>query len=156
MKRSGLIFLAGLVLALAAYLGGNFIGTAKTRALLRSDTPELAWLKEEFNLSDAEFKRISDLHGTYLPLCKERCRQIDEINDQLKILLSKASTVTPEIEAKLAESAALRLKCQEAMLSHFLAVSKAMPPEQGKRYLAWIEQRTFMSEHRMSEHQHEH
>src|ERR1039458_7466301 len=37
---------------------------------------------------------------------------------------------------KLAEVAALRAKCQANMLEHFYEVSQAMPPEQGRRYLA--------------------
>ena len=65
---------------------------------------------------------------------------------------AEAGAVTPEVEKKLAEAASLRLECQTAMLNHFLAVSKAMPAEQGKRYLSWIEQRTFMPEHKMSGH----
>jgi len=154
MRKSGLILLLGLAFALAAYCGGYFASTAKPRALLHSDAPELAWLKEEFNLSDAEFKRISDLHDSYLPGCAERCQRIDAKNKELKALLAQNGTLTPEVERKMAEAAALRLECEKAMLTHFLAVSKAMPPEQGKRYLGWIEEQTFMPEHRMAGHHH--
>jgi hypothetical protein len=154
MRKPSLILLAGLGLALAAYLGGYFIGTLKQRALLHTETPELAWLKAEFNLSDAEFKRISDLHEAYLPGCAERCQRIDQANSELKGLLAQVDSVTPEVEKKLAAAAALRLECQKAMLNHFLAVSEAMPEAQGKRYLAWIEQQTFLPEHRMAGHHH--
>jgi len=154
MKKTGVILLVGLALALAAYFGGYFAGTAKHRALLQSDAPTLAWLKEEFNLTDAEFQRISDLHDSYLPGCGERCLRIDAKNKELKALLAEKGTMTPEIERKLAEAAALRLECEKAMLNHFLAVSKAMPPEQGRRYLAWIEEQTFLPEHRMAGHHH--
>ena len=154
MKRVWKILAAGLILAVLAYGGGYVLGTAKHRAMLRSDSPELAWLREEFNLSDAEFKRISGLHDAYLPDCAERCAKIDAKNNELRDVLAAAGAVTPEVQKKLAEAAALRLECQTAMLQHFVAVSKAMPPEQGKRYLAWIEQRTFMPEHRMAGHQH--
>ena len=30
------------------------------------------------------------------------------------------------------------------MLTHFLQVSRAMPPKQGQRYLAWVEQQTLL------------
>ena|ERR1051325_5073981 len=150
MKRSGLILLLGLVLAVAAYLGAYLAGTAKSRAMLHSDTPELAWLKAEFNLSDAEFKRITALHEAYLPGCGERCQRIDQKNAELKRLLTSATNLTPQIEQKLAEAAALRLECEKAMLKHFIAVSQAMPPEQGKRYLAWIEEKTVLSEQSMA------
>ena len=118
----------------------------------QSESPELAWLKEEFHLGDAEFKRISELHSGYLPGCMVRCGRIDAVNAQLKALLNSATNMTPEIERKLAEAATLRLECQTAMWNHFLAVSRAMPPEQGKRYLAWIEDQTFAGEHRMGGH----
>ena len=153
MKRATVILALGMLLALAAYLGGYFAGTAKHRAMLRSDSPELAWLKDEFHLSAAEFQRIVTLHDAYLPGCAERCAQIDHKNQELKQLLATASKVTPAVEQKLAEAAALRLECQKAMLKHFLAVSQAMPSAQGERYLRWIEQRTFMPEHRMAGHQ---
>jgi hypothetical protein len=152
MKRVPVILLTGLVLAALAYVGGHYAGTARHRAILESDAPELAWLKREFNLSETEFARITELHEAYLPGCAERCKGIDAKNAELRALLGAAGTVTPEVEKKLAEAAALRLECHTEMLKHFIAVSKAMPPEQGKRYLAWIEQQTFMPEHRMAEH----
>ncbi len=150
MKRAKPILWAGLLGALIAYFGGYFAGTSKHRALLRSEAPELAWLKQEFNLRDAEFQRIARLHDAYLPACAERCARIDAKNAELKALLHQTGAITPEVKQKLAEAAALRLECQTAMLSHFLDVSKAMPPEQGKRYLSWIEERTFVPEHRMA------
>jgi hypothetical protein len=36
------------------------------------------------------------------------------------------------------------------MLKHFLDVSRAMPPEQGRRYLSWILDQTLLPEHRMA------
>ena len=152
LRRAARILVIGLVLAFLAYFGGYYAGTAKHRAMLQSDTPELAWLKEEFNLGDAEFKRIAELHNAYKPGCMDRCRRIEQKNEELKELLAQATSVTPEIERKLTEAAALRVECQKAMLNHFMAVSKAMPPAQGKRYLAWIEQQTVMPEHGMVGH----
>jgi hypothetical protein len=150
MKRVATILLIGAILACLAYFGGYFAGTARHRALLHSDTPELAWLKQEFNLGEAEFARITELHEAYLPGCAARCQLIDDKNAELRELLAATGTVTPEVEKKLSEAAALRLECHTEMLKHFIAVSKAMPPEQGKRYLAWIEEQTFMPEHRMA------
>lgn len=151
MKRAALILVLGLVLGASAYCGFYFAGTATHRALLESAAPELAWLKKEFNLSDAEFARVSGLHDTYRSECARLCRQIDAKNDELKELLAGADRVTPEIEARLDEAARLRVQCQKNMLRHFLEVSRSMPPEQGKRYLAWVQEKTFMPEHRMHE-----
>jgi hypothetical protein len=66
MKRGVLILLFGLVAAAAAYGCIYFACTSSARNLQKSDKPELAWLKEEFKLSDTEFKRVSELHAAYL------------------------------------------------------------------------------------------
>jgi Spy/CpxP family protein refolding chaperone len=146
MKRPSLIALAGILVAIAAYCGFYYAGTADTRKLVASPEPELAWLKSEFHLSDAEFARISQMHEQYLAGCAERCRQIDEKNAELKRLLASTNAVTPQIQAVLADAARLRAECQRQMLEHFYAVSRTMPPEQGQRYLAWVQDRTILAD----------
>jgi hypothetical protein len=149
MKRTGLILVLGLALAGAAYCGFYFLASATGRGLMESPVPELAWLRKEFNLNDAEFKRISELHAAYRPGCEERCRRISAKTAELKLLLATTNILTPEIEKKLAEASELRLECQKAMLKHFIEVSKTMPPAQGKRYLVWVEERTFLPDYGM-------
>jgi hypothetical protein len=145
MKKGILVLVLGLVAAAAAYGCIYFACTSSARTLQESSKPELAWLKEEFNLNDAEFKRVADLHAAYLPQCAEMCRQIDAQNQHLKELLAATNQITSEIEAAIAESSQLRAECQRNMLKHFYEVSRTMPPEQGRRYLAWVQQRTFLS-----------
>ena len=149
MKRSALILILGVVVGLCAYCGFYFGGTASHRALLESQTPELAWLKKEFNLSNADFDRVFRLHDAYKVKCMEMCRRIDAKNAELEKLLAKANRLTPDIEAKLNEAAQLRVECQKNMLSHFLEVSRSMPSPQGQRYLAWVQEKTFLPEHQM-------
>lgn len=149
MRRGILILALGMVGAAVAYCCFYLMGTATPRALLRSTQPELAWLKHEFNLSDTEFARISQLHAGYLPQCKERCRRIDEFNTQLSNALATATQVTPELEKMLNERAQIRATCQAEMLKHFFEVSRTMPPEQGKRYLAWVRENTCLREQAM-------
>jgi len=146
MKRAWVILLAGLFLACAAYFCSYYAGTARSHRLEGSGTPELAWLKEEFHLTDAEFARIKQMHEGYLAGCAQRCRHIDEKNAQLRALLAASNKMTPEIEQALAESARLRTECQRQMLDHFYQVSQTMPPEQGKRYLAWVQGQTILSD----------
>ena len=144
MSRGGLILTLGIFLGAAGFVGCYFLGTAPGRGLMQEAQPELAWLKKEFNLSDAEFDRISALHDAYLPQCGERCRLIEEQNLKLKQLLAKEVSVTSEIQTLLAERAKTRALCETEMLKHFHEVSQAMPPEQGRRYLAWVEERTVL------------
>jgi uncharacterized protein YnzC (UPF0291/DUF896 family) len=142
MKKSGIILLLGLLACTAAFAGFYYFGTTACRTLAREPQPELAWLKKEFHLSDAEFARISQLHEAYLPQCRERCRVVQQQDEKLQQLLAQSATVTPEIQTLLAERAKTRADCEAEMLKHFLAVSRTMPPEEGRRYLAWVETQT--------------
>jgi hypothetical protein len=149
MKRNIIGLFLGLFLVAAAYCGFYRLAASANGDLARSKTPELAWLKREFKLSDADLARITELHEAYRPHCVEMCRRIDASNTELRELLNKTNTLTPEIEMKLAETAELRGACQKAMLRHFMEVSRTMPPQQGKRYLAWVEERTFLADYGM-------
>ncbi len=151
MKRGLLILVFGLIAAAAAYGCIYLTCTASVRNMQQGDKPELAWLKAEFNLNDAEFKRVSELHVAYLPQCAEMCRQIDAQNLRLKQLLAATNRVTSEIEAAITESSRLRSECQRQMLEHFYEVSRTMPPEQGRRYLAWVQDKTFLSDYGMKQ-----
>jgi len=146
MKRPWLILMAGIAAGLLAYSSFYYVSTARCHSLMDKPTPELAWLQAEFHLSDAEFARICQMHESYLAGCAERCRRIDEKNEELKRLLATTNSVTPEIEKTLAEAAQLRAECQTKMLQHFYEVSRTMPPEQGKRYLAWVQEQTILSD----------
>lgn len=145
MKKVVAILSIGILLSAAAFTGFYYFGTASTRALMTEPQPELAWLKQEFKLSDPEYSRILRLHEAYLPQCAQRCLRIAELNRRLQQLLSTASSLTPEIRSTLAERARLRADCEAEMLNHFIEVSRMMPPAQGQRYLEWVEHQTFMN-----------
>ncbi len=160
MKKSSLILLLGAVGCVAAFLIFYFAGTASSRELMRQPQPELAWLKKEFKLSDSEFGRISQLHAAYLPACAVRCQRIEEQNQKLRVLFSQATNMTTEIQSLLAQRATMRAECEAEMMKHFIEVSRTMPPEQGRRYLAWVEAQTFLhgqameDRHRMDQDSH--
>ena len=61
---------------------------------------------------------------------------------ELQAALDNAQGMTPEAAQKLTEVAALRAQCQANMLAHFYEVSRAMPSEQGHRYLAEMQRLT--------------
>ena len=149
MKKGVLILVLGLLAAAAAYGCIYFVCMSPARSLQQSDKPELAWLKEEFKLRDAEFKRVSELHAAYLPQCRAMCCEIDAHNMKLQTLLAGATNLTPEITAALTETARLRSECQTMMLRHFFQVSQTMPPEEGRRYLAWVKEKAFLPNYDM-------
>lgn len=144
MKRPSVILLAGAITAIAAFVLIYFAGTAGSREMLRQPNPELAWLKKEFKLKDEEFRRISELHESYLPKCAERCMLIEEQSAILRGLLATNAAVTPAVEQAMLRRAAIRAQCETEMMRHFVEVSRTMPPEQGRRYLRWVEQQTIL------------
>ena len=150
MRRGFTILALGVVGAVVAYYCLYLLGTATPRAWLRSQQPELAWLKHEFKLNDSEFARISQFHEGYLPQCKERCRSIEGLNNKLRKAIGATTQLTPEIEKLLADRARMRADCQAEMLKHFFEVSRTMPAEQGKRYLAWVQAQTCLHEQTMN------
>jgi hypothetical protein len=150
MRRGAIILALGFVGAVVGYYCLYLLGTATPRAWLHSRQPELAWLKHEFSLSASEFARVSQLHVGYLPQCKERCRRIEELNNKLMKAIAATTQMTSEIEKLLAERARMRAECQAEMLKHFFEVSRTMPPDQGKRYLAWVQEQTCIHERMMN------
>ncbi len=67
MKRGILILTFGLLAAAIGYCCVYRASTSSARNLQKSERPELAWLKQEFKLSESEFQRVSELHAGYLP-----------------------------------------------------------------------------------------
>jgi hypothetical protein len=144
MKRSWLILLGGLVAGLVAYTCIYLHATVAQRSIKQSSRPELAWLKNEYHLTDAQFGEIVKLHDAYHPKCAEMCRRVEDQNAKIQQFLAATNTVTPEIKQALAQAAQLRTECHAAMLQHFYEVSRQMPPDQGKRYLAWVQSETLL------------
>lgn len=144
MKRGLVILLLGIAVAIGGFCAFYMSAVHRQKAALHGNAPELAWLKDEFELSDAEWQRVAQLHDGYLPKCAEMCERINKKNAELKQLLGSAEAMTPGIEAKLREANELRVECHRNMLAHFFEVSRAMPPAQGKRYLQWMHDRTIL------------
>jgi Spy/CpxP family protein refolding chaperone len=144
MKRAGFIIIVGLTVAFAGYACVYLLCTGKQHSIEKKDGASLAWLQTEYHLTDAQFARVRKLHDAYQPKCMAMCRQIDAKNAELQTLLAATNGITPEIKEALAESAQLRVECEQAMLAHFYEVAQVMPPEQGRRYLAWVQSATMM------------
>jgi hypothetical protein len=140
MNRSLVILLGTLVLGAALFGGSYFAGQRACRMTRPAD--DLAWLRAEFHLNATEMARIQKLHEGYLPKCAEMCAQIAAKKAELETALTGTTNVNPAAQEKLAEVAALRAECQSQMLQHFIEVSRTMPPEEGRRYLAEMQRLT--------------
>jgi hypothetical protein len=142
MNRSLIILLGALALGAAVFAGSYFTAQRATVMCCVKPADDLNWLRTEFHLSDAEMAHIRELHEGYLPKCGEMCAKIAAKKRELDSVLGNGTNLTAEAQTKLNEVAALRAQCQAQMLQHFISVSQAMPPEQGKRYLAEMKRLT--------------
>ncbi|MCS7089361.1 MAG: periplasmic heavy metal sensor [Verrucomicrobiota bacterium] len=120
---------------------GLFLGTSQLVARWSADylghpQDELEWLRREFQLSPSQLEQIRRLHEGYLPVCRAWCTQIGAARDALEAELAEQGRFTVRAAELVRELARLRAECQTAMLQHFDEVSRAMPPEQGRRYFA--------------------
>jgi len=97
---------------------------------------DLEWLRREFRLSQTDLERIRLLHEGYLPQCREWCAKIAAKKAELEAELAATSHFSPRAAELVRELASLRAECQIRMLQHFAEVSRAMPADQGRRYLA--------------------
>src|ERR1700693_1694496 len=90
--------------AAITFWGINFFDTRDLRQMAAAPNGELEWLRQEFHLSDAQFKKIADLQSAYAPACNEMCQRIMEANSKLDRLLSENREITPEVEASIKEA----------------------------------------------------
>ena len=143
MRRPLLILAAMLLAGAAVFLAGQRLAADWCAKHMARPTDDLAWLRLEFRLNDAELTRVRQLHDGYLPKCREFCERIAAKKQELlAAFAASTNAVTPVVEQKLGEVAVLRVQCQTHMLRHFHEVSLAMPPEQGRRYLAEMQRLT--------------
>lgn len=136
MRRSvNVVLLAALVAALLAFCA--YLGAMRLCAH-QMTADDLSWLKREFRLNETEIQRIRTLHQGYLPRCRDMCAKIAAKQVEVEQAIGRGEPP----DNKLIELATLRAQCQAQMLRHFDEVSHAMPPEQGKRYLAEMQRLT--------------
>ena len=161
MNRSLIILLGALTLATAVFAGSYFASRRVCVVAMTRSADDLNWLRDEFHLSDAEMARVRQLHEGYMPQCAKMCALIAAKKAEVQAALGNGTNVTIEAQTKLIELGELRARCQAQMIQHFVTVSQAMPPEQGRRYLAEMKKLTLgfheeieqsMSDHTGHEH----
>ena len=105
-------------------------------ALAKKDA--LAWLRSDFQLTDAQFAAIRKLHEAYAVVCEQHCQAIQEATirrNQLKTAPGTDAAVLAAADRKVEE---LRQVCETAIAAHVREVAAQMAPEQGRRYLALV------------------
>jgi hypothetical protein len=144
MRRSTIIVLIALFAGVALFAGSYLITQQLCTKHLVGSADDLTWLRQEFHLSDGELASVRELHQGYLPKCAEMCTKIAAKKREIEATLTtnNLNEAREPLGRELDELAVLRAKCQFQMLQHFSDVSHAMPPEQGRRYLAEMQRLT--------------
>lgn len=107
-------------------------------AVLLDSMPELAWLRRELRLSDAQFAEASRLHADYRPKCEEMCRRIMDAHAALEAIARRNRSVTPELEHAIRDHARVHAECQQSMLEHIYRTAALMDDKQARRYLETV------------------
>jgi hypothetical protein len=145
MNRSLMVVLGALVLSAAVFGSSYLVGRRAGVIYCTNPADDLNWLRTEFHLNDAEMARVQRLHESYMPQCAKMCALIAAKKAEIRATLGDGTNVTADVQTKLTELGEFRAQCQGQMLRHFIAVSQAMPPDQGRRYLAEMEKITLGS-----------
>ena len=142
MRRSLIILIGVLAVGVAIFSGSYYLAQWLCARQMSNPADDLAWLRQEFQLSDAEMARVRQLHDGYLPKCGEMCAKITAKKREVDQALAGATNVTTAVEQQVMELSGLRAQCQLQMLRHFADVSQVMPSEQGRRYLLEMQRLT--------------
>ena len=145
MNRSLVIILGALALAAVLFLGSFAISQRVCRACIAEPPGSLHWLQSEYHLNNDEMAHIQKLHNDYMSQCDSMCRMIASKQQEVETALNNATNVSPVTQQKLDDLAACRAHCQSQMLQYFVNVSRLMPPDEGRRYLADMETNTLGS-----------
>jgi uncharacterized membrane protein len=142
MNRPLVILFGALALGAAIFAASYFAGERACAMCRPNPADNLSWLRDEFHLSDADMTRVRELHQAYEPQCMEMCSRVAAKKSELEAALGDGTNLTAEAKQKLTELGELRAQCQAQMLQHFINVSQAMPPDEGRRYLAEMKKLT--------------
>lgn len=126
MKRG--IFMFVSVLALGALTCGIFWWQGQQQSTVR-------WLQKEFRLNDEQTQQAAEIHKAFLTDCMDLCDQIRASDERLQALVQSSNSMTPEIQAAIAESDRVRTQCRTNMLGHYYQMATILPADQREKYL---------------------
>jgi hypothetical protein len=151
MKRPLLILLGALALGAAVFAGAYFASQRTCQMCQAQPADDLAWLRLEFHLTDAEMAHIRQLHEGYLPKCAAMCAKIAAKKREYEAAQAGGANPAAGAREQMQELTELRAQCRAQMLEYFATVSQAMPPEPGRRYLAEMKQLTAGTQEQMEQ-----
>ena len=136
MRRALVTLISLLLASLGVFAISYWAARHAGRSWCEWPGDELEWVRREYALKPEEMEKVRALQAAYAPRCRTLCARIAAKNQELAALLEQGAGQPMTVQQKLNDVALLRASCQGDMLRHFQAVSQAMPPEAGRRYLA--------------------
>ena len=134
MKKTILI-VALAVMGLAGYFAAHILGGAACPEKMDCNPIGMQWLKQEFQLNQAQYEKIRALHESYASECCARCCELMAAQKNLARVLNSNNSITPEVSAALERLEKAGNESRRTMLRHIYAVSREMNPGQGRRFV---------------------
>ncbi len=140
------LLIVALSIAFLACLYGGVYGyvTADVNEAMKSDRPELEWLRREYQLTDAQFATIREKHEAHDVVCQKLCFDLATAQEQLEQAIANYPEMGPEVKTALDAWVAQRKICREAAIRHMYDVSSVMPTEAAQRYRLRIYQKLIL------------
>lgn len=135
MKRILIVITLALTAGICAFSWMRLHRNDQGQSVLLRSMPELAWVREELNLSDEQFAKVRNLHASYLPKCTIMCERIAEAHLRLEKAAQGEKEISTELEDAIKDHADIHAECQQEMLKHLYKTSEFMNEEQAARYL---------------------
>jgi len=139
MNRTILILALGLAVGAGAHLG--FFQLHRPRGLDSLDG-QLAWIRDELKLTDAQYARIRELHEASSPQLRALASQVARMQDEFTAFENTRKTAdrVDFMEfAKFVEARrTINRQCAESTRRLVLATAELMTPQQRAQYLGIV------------------
>lgn len=139
MSRTLLVLLLGLTVGVAAHLGYYHLHQPYPVGSLDG---ELAWMKSELQLSDAQFARIKELHEQSSPRLRALAAQVAQMQQEFAAF-ERSRRTDDRVDfiefAQFVETRrAINRECMESTRRLVLASADVMNSRQRQRYLGLV------------------
>ncbi len=95
----------------------------------------LRWLRDEYELDEATFQKVNELHQAYFATCNQMCRDIKEASRPL-LMQTRRHPLPSKTAANLRHhEEQLCNECEDTAKKHLLKVADLMPPQHRQRFL---------------------
>jgi hypothetical protein len=135
MKKAFFVMVMAIAAGLVAFCVMRSYQQKERNGVMLDSMPELAWLRTDLKLSDAQFAEVSRLHAAYRPKCEEMCMEIAKARHDLEATTLRNREMNAEVQAAVQKHADTRARCRQAMLQHMYETAAVLDASQATRYL---------------------